>query len=153
MLKRIQRQLKRTSIVVGVFCMFYVAAGFILYNFPDFFDISDDQLTGNQEYTRGVLYARALRMTSDDLTGYLTTNDLFIFPTAHLDNLKNFQLGELEAIRFATRVLRNNLSRARSTDVIDPDINTAMVSFSNDPTGDSLASCGNKIRRRCMLHS
>lgn len=133
MLKRIQRQLKRTFVVLGVFSFLFISAGIVLYRFPDFFDISDDQLTGNQEYTRGVLYTRALRMTAADLTGYLTTNDLFIFPTAYLDNLQNFQLGELESIRFATRVLRNNLSRARSTDVIDPDINIAMVSFSNDP--------------------
>lgn len=133
MLKRIQRQLRRTSIVVGVFCILYIAAGIILYRLPDFIDISDDQLSQNQEYTRGILYTRALRMTSDDLTGYLSTNDLIIFPTAHLDNLNNFQLGSLEAIRFAVRVLRNNLSRARSTDVIDPDVNLAMVSFSNDP--------------------
>lgn len=133
MLKRIQRQLKRTSVVVAGVCSLYLFVGFLQYRMPDFINISDLHLAENQEYTRGVLYARALNMTADDLTNNLITNDLFIFPTAHLDNLVNFELGTLEAIRFATRVLRNNLSRARSTDVIDPDVNIALISFSNDP--------------------
>lgn len=113
----------------------YVAAGFLLYRIPEFedVDISNYPKPAGQEYKTGTLYANALYVISQDMTNHWIVNDLFLFPTAYLDNPKNFELGELEAIRFATRVLRNNLSRLRSTEQIDRDVDQALVSFSNDP--------------------
>lgn len=59
-------------------------------------------------------------------------NDLF-WPTALLDNMPNFQLGELEVVRYNVRVLRDNLSRMRTTDKLDPFAEAAFSSLSNDP--------------------
>lgn len=59
-------------------------------------------------------------------------NDLF-WPTALLDNMPNFQLGELEVVRYNVRVLRDNLSRMRTTDKLDPFAEAAFTSLSNDP--------------------
>lgn len=59
-------------------------------------------------------------------------NDLF-WPTALLDNMPNFQLGELEVVRYNVRVLRDNLSRMRTTDKLDSQAESAFTSLSNDP--------------------
>jgi hypothetical protein len=59
-------------------------------------------------------------------------NDL-IYPTVLLDNPQSFQLGQLEVLRYATRVLRDKLSRQRTTDKIDPEADKAFTAFSNNP--------------------
>ncbi|MCF8061657.1 MAG: DUF2333 family protein [Deltaproteobacteria bacterium] len=59
-------------------------------------------------------------------------NDLF-WPTIFLDNMPNYQIGELEVVRYNVRVLRDNLSRMRTTDKLDPDAEAAFTSLSNDP--------------------
>ena len=59
-------------------------------------------------------------------------NDIF-WPTALLDNMPNFQIGELEVIRYNVRVLRDNLSRMRTTDKLDPNAEAAFTALSNDP--------------------
>lgn len=59
-------------------------------------------------------------------------NDLF-WPTAFLDNMPNFQIGELEVVRYNVRVLRDNLSRMRTTDKLDPWAEGAFTGLSNDP--------------------
>lgn len=60
-------------------------------------------------------------------------NDIALSPTWWLDNKQNFQLGVLEVVRYNTRVLRDALSRQRTTDTIDADCDKAFTSFSNDP--------------------
>jgi len=59
-------------------------------------------------------------------------NDLF-WPTLFLDNMPNFQIGELEVVRYNIRVLRDNLSRMRTTDNLDPWAEGAFTAVSNDP--------------------
>lgn len=59
-------------------------------------------------------------------------NDNF-WPTALLDNMPNFQLGELEVVRYNLRVLRDNLTRMRTTDRLDPQAEAAFTALSNDP--------------------
>jgi len=59
-------------------------------------------------------------------------NDLF-WPTIFLDNLPNFQIGELEVVRYNVRVLRDNLSRMRTTDKLDPSAESVFTALSNDP--------------------
>lgn len=59
-------------------------------------------------------------------------NDLF-WPTVLLDNMPNFQIGELEVVRYNIRVLRDNLTRMRTTDKLDPLAEEAFTSLSNDP--------------------
>jgi len=59
-------------------------------------------------------------------------NDIF-WPTVFLDNMPNFQIGELEVVRYNTRVLRDNLSRMRTTDKLDPHAEAVFTALSNDP--------------------
>ena len=59
-------------------------------------------------------------------------NDLF-WPTIFLDNMPNFQIGQLEVIRYNIRVLRDNLTRVRTTDKLDPNAEEAFTALSNDP--------------------
>ena len=59
-------------------------------------------------------------------------NDLF-WPTVLLDNMPNFQIGELEVVRYSVRVLRDNLSRMRTTDKLDLHVEAVFTSLSNDP--------------------
>lgn len=59
-------------------------------------------------------------------------NDLF-WPTVFLDNMPNFQLGVLEVVRYNIRVLRDNLTRMRTTDTLDPLAESAFTALSNDP--------------------
>jgi len=47
--------------------------------------------------------------------------------------MPNFQLGELEVVRYNVRVLRDNLSRMRTTDKLDPLVEKAFNALSNDP--------------------
>jgi hypothetical protein len=70
------------------------------------------------------------------LVNYMTTNwmpnDVF-WPTVFLDNMPHFQIGLLEVVRYNVRVLRDNLSRMRTTDKLDPDAEAAFTALSNDP--------------------
>lgn len=59
-------------------------------------------------------------------------NDYF-WPTALLDNMPNFQIGELEVVRYNLRVLRDNLTRMRTTDRLDVRAEAAFTALSNDP--------------------
>ncbi|OFZ21195.1 MAG: hypothetical protein A2202_07200 [Bdellovibrionales bacterium RIFOXYA1_FULL_36_14] len=60
-------------------------------------------------------------------------NDFFLSPTKLLiDNRPNFQIGVLTIIRHSVRVLRDNLSRQRTTDEINPFVNKAFSYISND---------------------
>jgi hypothetical protein len=73
-------------------------------------------------------------------------NDLF-WPTALLDNIPNFQLGELEVVRYNVRVLRDNLSRMRTTDKLDPFADAAFTSLSNDPLKWWFPSYESRLKR------
>ena len=71
------------------------------------------------------------RIELDSFTGW-TVND-YLPLTALFDNKQNFQLGVIETVRFSVRVLRDNLSRQRTTDQIDEDVKKAFEFYSNDP--------------------
>lgn len=57
----------------------------------------------------------------------------YLWPTALLDNMPSFQLGLLEVVRYNLRVLRDNLTRMRTTDRLDPSMEAAFTALSNDP--------------------
>lgn len=74
-------------------------------------------------------------------------NDLLLSPGWMLDNKPNFQLGVLETVRYSVRVLRDNLSRQRSTDAIDPDCEKAFTTLSNDPFSWIFPSAENRYAK------
>ena len=81
---------------------------------------------------RGAHFVRVNQVLIKEMANNWLPNDLF-WPTALLDNMPNFQLGELEVARYNVRVLRDNLSRMRTTDKLDHQAEAAFTSLSNDP--------------------
>ena len=71
-------------------------------------------------------------------------NDLY-WPTVFLDNMPNFQLGELEVIRYNIRVLRDSLSRMRTTDELDQNAEGAFTALSNGPLQVVVSQCGKQM--------
>ncbi len=135
---------RRTGLIVlVVVAVFFVATVVIMianYRFPSFFTLEGD-------YEKpGVLFADTLIKMSEDMTANWLPNDK-LYPTIFLDNPQNFQLGELETIRYGTRVLRDKLSRLRTTDQIDKDAENAFVFFSNDAKKWILPSAESKYKK------
>ena len=81
---------------------------------------------------KGAAFVRTNEVLMEQMFDNWLPNDLF-WPTLLLDNLPNFQIGELEVIRYNIRVLRDNLSRMRTTDKLDPFAEGAFTALSNDP--------------------
>ncbi len=81
---------------------------------------------------KGSLFVRVNQAMIRDMERNWLPNDLF-WPTVFLDNMPNFQIGSLEVVRYNVRVLRDNLSRMRTTDKLDPDADAAFTYVSNDP--------------------
>jgi hypothetical protein len=89
-------------------------------------------LTSITEGKKGAYFVKANQALVERMKDRWLPNDIF-WPTVFLDNMPNFQLGELEVVRYNTRVLRDNLTRLRTTDKLDPYAENAFTSFSNDP--------------------
>ena len=109
------------------------------YRFPKFFEQKSDATTP------GLMFTDTLITMAEEMVDRWLPNDK-IYPTVFLDNPQNFQLGELETVRYSVRVLRDKLTRLRTTDKIDPDAEAAFVFFSNDPFKWFLPSAESKFR-------
>jgi len=81
---------------------------------------------------RGSRFVRTNLLLIEQMYDDWLPNDLF-WPTVFLDNMPNFQIGELEVVRYNVRVLRDNLTRMRTTDSLDPHAEAAFTALSNDP--------------------
>lgn len=80
----------------------------------------------------GVVFTNTIiKLTEQMLEGWLPNDRLW--PSIFLDNPHNYQMGQLEVIRYGTRLLRDKLSRQRTTDKIDQLTDRAFTDFSNDP--------------------
>jgi hypothetical protein len=124
--------------------LLYVLNMFYFSLLPDFFTIekkSDAPLGAS-------FVATTISLMEHELTGSggWLPNDTPLSPTWLLDNKRNFQLGVLEVVRYNTRVLRDGLSRQRTTDSIDADCDKAFTSFSNDPNKWIFPSAEGKYR-------
>lgn len=128
------------SVVAAVLFVASVVIMIANYRFPSFFTLEGD-------YEKpGLLFTDTLIKMSENMTARWLPNDK-IYPTVFLDNPQNFQLGELETVRYSTRVLRDKLSRLRTTDQIDKDAENAFVFFSNDPKKWILPSAESKYKK------
>lgn len=84
------------------------------------------------DYKKGILLTNTMIAIGDDLFSNWLPNDK-IWPTVLLDNPQNFQLGQLEMMRYITRVMRDNLTKMESNSPIDSNIDAAFTLLSNDP--------------------
>ena len=139
---------KKPFIVLAVLAVLAVLYVFNMAYFsikPDFFSVEK-----KAEAQQGLLFSTTLQQLLEhelDGSGGWIPNDTIISPTWALDNRPNFQLGVLEVVRYSSRVLRDNLSRQRSTDKIDPDCDGAFTSFSNDPRKWIMPSAEGKYKQ------
>ncbi len=86
----------------------------------------------HEKTVKGSAFVRTNMALINQMLHNWMPNDIF-WPTVLLDNMPNFQLGELEVVRYNVRVLRDNLSRMRTTDKLDPAVEKAFNALSNDP--------------------
>jgi len=84
------------------------------------------------KHVKGAAFVKVNELLIEQMIDNWLPNDLF-WPTVFLDNMPNFQIGELEVVRYNIRVLRDNLSRMRTTDKLDPWAEGAFTALSNDP--------------------
>jgi hypothetical protein len=81
---------------------------------------------------KGAAFVRTNQMLIQQMMSNWLPNDMY-WPTVFLDNMPNFQIGELEVVRYNIYVLRDNLSRMRTTDKLDRNMENAFTALSNDP--------------------
>ncbi|MBN1105644.1 MAG: DUF2333 family protein [Deltaproteobacteria bacterium] len=89
-------------------------------------------LQGIDGRVKGAHFVKVNQRLIRQMQEHWLPNDYF-WPTALLDNIPNFQIGELEVVRYNVRVLRDNLARMRTTDKLDPHVEAAFTALSNDP--------------------
>lgn len=114
-------------ILLIALCLFVVITMIINSIKPDLINLEK-----RDNEVKGAYFVRANLAIIDQMADNWLPNDLF-WPTVLLDNMPHFQIGELEVVRYNTRVLRDNLSRMRTTDKLDADAEAAFTSLSNDP--------------------
>ncbi|MDR1921548.1 MAG: DUF2333 family protein [Candidatus Adiutrix sp.] len=131
--------------ILLVLILFSVFITIINYRFPAFFTLAypDDGVSSPaieaglapsavNDIKKGLMTADTLIVIGDELFSNWLPNDK-VWPTVFLDNPQNFQLGQLEMMRYTARVMRDKLTRLRTTDKIDPDCDEAFTFLSNDP--------------------
>ena len=83
-------------------------------------------------HVKGAAFIKTNQVLIEQMYGNWLPNDIF-WPTVFLDNMPNFQMGQLEVVRYNVRVLRDNLSRMRTTDKLDLSAEGAFTGLANDP--------------------
>jgi hypothetical protein len=124
---------KKSRRTVGVlllllaFALFVVVVMFLNSGKPDHLGplAFDSQLKGDA-------FIKTNQAIMEQMLEDWLPNDIF-WPTVLLDNRPNFQIGQLEVIRYNIRILRDNLTRMRTTDKLDPLAEAAFTAISNDP--------------------
>lgn len=136
--------------------IYIICAPFVMWYeyqraFPAYFDPrpvaskTEGAKASQAKLPSGVVFSDTIIIMVNDMLESWLPNDL-LYPTIWLDNPQNFQLGQLEVIRYSTRVLRDKLSRQRTTDKIDPAADRAFTDFSNNPELWIFPSAESKFR-------
>ena len=129
--KQQEKKKRNTGLVIGIVIIALIIISLIIMAVnsrkPDFIDL------GKQEFKiKGAAFIRTNQILIEEFAENWLPNDIY-WPTVFLDNMPNFQIGELEVVRYNVRVLRDSLSRMRTTDKLDPWAEGAFTALSNDP--------------------
>lgn len=138
----------RTSLVVLVLVLVavgYSVVGVLESRRPDVPAVreADGQPVG---YATVSMIMDLMQAQLDSFGGWLP-NDLPASPGWMVDNAANFQLGVLQTVRHATRVLRDNLTRQRTSDAVHKEADVAYTAFANDPHRWAFPSAEGAFRR------
>lgn len=142
--------------VLLILLIYVICAPFVMWYeyqraFPAYFDprpaksTTEGSQASQDKVPAGVVFSDTLIIMVNNMLESWLPNDL-LYPTIWLDNPQNFQLGQLEVVRYSTRVLRDKLSRQRTTDKIDPAADRAFTDFSNNPELWIFPSAESKFR-------
>jgi hypothetical protein len=131
---------KALAIAAALVGLFYVFGSFYYYRFPAYFE-----LPAPEPHKSGVFLTNTLIRLTEGMTDHWLPNDI-LWPTVLLDNPQSFQLGELEAVRYAIKSLRDDLSRQRTTDHIDADVDRAATNLFFDPKRWAFPSAESRYR-------
>ena len=115
------------AIALGIFILWVVFVMAVNSRKPELITLKKEALN-----IKGSQFVKVNQLLIKKMHENWVPNDIF-WPTVLLDNLPNFQIGELEVVRYNARVLRDNLSRMRTTDRLDAFAEEAFTSLSNDP--------------------
>jgi len=115
------------AIALGIFLLWVVFVMAVNSRKPELITLKKGALN-----IKGSQFVRVNQLLIKKMHENWIPNDIF-WPTVLLDNLPNFQIGELEVVRYNARVLRDNLSRMRTTDRLDAFAEETFTSLSNDP--------------------
>lgn len=129
--------------VAGLFVALIVIYGIYAVAMSRHF--SEEDMTDQASVSQGKLVVTTAAFMEQMLTRWLP-NDLLL-PRFVIDDVPNFQLGVLDIARHNTRVLRDNLSRMRTTDQIDQDLEEAFKLFANDEYQWMLPSAESKFSK------
>lgn len=138
--------------LAGILVVAWIAISVLQSGKPEPVEIPDrpDAPLG---YSTVETIARVMEGQLEGFGGWLP-NDLPLGPGFFLDNLPNFQLGTLQILRHATRVLRDHLTRQRTSDSVHRETDAAYTAYANDPekwafpSAESAYSRGNAALRR-----
>lgn len=122
-----------SAVLLLALCYLVAAVPFGLVSYYSAFHRPVDQRPRQAEASEakiapGTVFTSTLIALGDQLLEEWLPNDV-VAPTVFLDNPQNYQLGQLEVIRDSVRVLRDKLSRQRTTDKIEPLIDRAFAQF------------------------
>lgn len=142
--------------ILLVLLLYVICAPFVMWyeyqrSFPPFFDprpasaVSGEADAAKAKVPAGVVFSDTIIIMVNNMLESWLPNDI-IYPSILLDNPQNFQRGQLEVVRYSTRVLRDKLSRQRTTDKIDPAADRAFTDFSNNPELWIFPSAESKFR-------
>jgi hypothetical protein len=126
---RLWRLIKWTAIVLLAVVILYYPVGMLAVH-----QINDDPAFGPGEVpnggSRSVAIAAALLDREVNQTAW-PANDPWFFPGSMLDNMPNFQTGEIFALQKFAVELRDQIGRSRGTSGTDPDLQDAASALSN----------------------
>jgi len=115
------------ALAVALIVIWILVVMFINSRKPDFIEPAN-----YDPKVKGTAFVRVNQQLIKQMYKNWLPNDIF-WPTVLLDNMPNFQLGQLEVVRYNIRVLRDYLSRMRTTDKLDPLAEGVFTALANDP--------------------
>lgn len=123
----------------------YGVAAFLMGQKPGLPTMPEESASQTGEVTVSMI-SDLMDRQLNGLGGWLP-NDLPLTPGFFLDNLPNFQLGVLQVVRHTSRVLRDNLSRQRTSDAVHKETDLAYSAYANDPYRWAFPSAEGAFRR------
>lgn len=163
--RRVAHFIAALAIVLAMLCLFVMVVN---YSFPKFFtvsyqedaapamtdlsqdeakemDVAEEAARVTPAHKTGLMFTDTVLRVGDDLFANWLPNDK-CWPTILLDNPQNFQLGELEMMRYTMRVMRDMLTKLETTDKIDADCAESFTLLSNDPNKWILPSAESRFQ-------